>query len=199
MSTAFFEVEGGHQLKGTLQPQGAKNEALQILCAVLLTSEKVRIENVPNILDVNRLIDLLKGLGVQVEPIDENTYEFEATDVDLDYMSSLEYRKDARKIRGSVMLLGPLLARYRKAYLPKPGGDKIGRRRLDTHFLGFEKLGASFEYDSERKAYFIEGKNLKGGYMLMDEISVTGTANVVMAATLQNVKPHGRQNLRHRL
>jgi UDP-N-acetylglucosamine 1-carboxyvinyltransferase len=184
MSTAFFEVEGGHQLKGTLQPQGAKNEALQILCAVLLTSEKVRIENVPNILDVNRLIDLLKGLGVHVEAIDENTYEFEATDVDLDYMSSPEYRKDARKIRGSVMLLGPLLARYRKAYLPKPGGDKIGRRRLDTHFLGFEKLGASFEYDSERKAYFIEGKNLKGGYMLMDEISVTGTANVVMAAVL---------------
>lgn len=184
MSTEYFEVHGGHKLKGELIPQGAKNEALQILCAVMLTSEPVRIENVPDILDVNRLIDLLRGLGVKVTKEDQNTYIFQAKDVDLEFMSSAAYRKDAKKIRGSVMLLGSLLARYKKAYLPEPGGDKIGRRRLDTHFLGFEKLGATFEYDADRKSYFIEGKKLKGTYILLDESSVTGTANIVMAAVL---------------
>lgn len=184
MSSEYFEVEGGHQLKGTLIPQGAKNEALQILCATLLTSEPVKIENVPDILDVNRLIDLLRGLGVKVKQENSHTYIFEAEDVDLEYMSTTEYRKDAKTIRGSVMLLGPLLARYRRAYLPKPGGDKIGRRRLDTHFLGFQKMGATFEYDADKKAYFIEGKDLKGTYILLDESSVTGTANILMAAVL---------------
>jgi UDP-N-acetylglucosamine 1-carboxyvinyltransferase len=184
MSQAYFEVEGGHKLSGELVPQGAKNEALQILCAVLLTAEPVTIENIPDILDVNKLMELLRGLGVRIEKLAEGTYEFEAGEVDLEYMSSPEYRADAKKIRGSVMLLGPLLARYRKAYLPKPGGDKIGRRRLDTHFLGFEKLGAHFEYDEQRKAYYLQAEDLKGQYMLLDEISVTGTANIVMAAVM---------------
>ena len=166
MSQAYFEVEGGHKLSGELVPQGAKNEALQILCAVLLTAEPVTIENVPDILDVNKLMELLRGLGVRIEKLAEGTYEFEAGEIDLEYMSSPEYRADAKKIRGSVMLLGPLLARYRKAYLPKPGGDKIGRRRLDTHFLGFEKLGAHFEYDEQRKAYYLQAEDLKGRYML---------------------------------
>jgi UDP-N-acetylglucosamine 1-carboxyvinyltransferase len=184
MSNEYFKVEGGHQLKGTLTPQGAKNEALQILCATLLTSEEVTIENVPDILDVNRLIDLLKGLGVAVRKVNDHTYTFQAADIDLEFMSTSDYRKDAKKIRGSVMLLGPLLARYRKAYLPKPGGDKIGRRRLDTHFLGFQKMGAKFEFDPDRKAYFLEGKDLKGTYILLDESSVTGTANIIMAAVM---------------
>jgi UDP-N-acetylglucosamine 1-carboxyvinyltransferase len=165
-------------------PQGAKNEALQILCSVLLTSEPVQIDNVPDILDVNRLLDLLRGLGVEVKKLAAGSFQFRAEEIDREYMSTAEYREDAKKIRGSVMLLGPLLARYGKAYLPKPGGDKIGRRRLDTHFLGFEKLGAQFEYDEKRKAYYIGAKSLKGCYMLLDEISVTGTANIVMAAVL---------------
>lgn len=184
MSQAYFEVEGGHSLHGEVIPQGAKNEALQILCAVLLTAEPVQISNIPDILDVNRLMELLRGLGVRVEKLGAGKYEFEAREIDLEYMSTPEYRSDAKKIRGSVMLLGPLLARYGKAYLPKPGGDKIGRRRLDTHFLGFEKLGASFEYDEIRKAYYLRADALKGKYMLLDEISVTGTANIVMAAAM---------------
>jgi UDP-N-acetylglucosamine 1-carboxyvinyltransferase len=184
MSQSYFEVEGGHRMSGTLQPQGAKNEALQILCAVLLTQEPVIIENLPDILDVNALMELLKGLGVRVTKKGAGKYEFESGEVNMEYMSTREYQADAKKIRGSVMLLGPLLARYGKAYLPKPGGDKIGRRRLDTHFLGFQKLGASFDYDEKRKAYYIQSKELQGTYMLLDEISVTGTANIVMAAVL---------------
>ena len=184
MGNTSFRVEGGHQLKGHIKPQGAKNEALQILSAVLLTEEKVRIENVPNILDVQKLINLLRGLGVKVTELDPHTYEFQADTIDLDYFASKEYQIDARKIRGSVMLLGPLLARFRKAFLPKPGGDKIGRRRLDTHFNGFTKLGAKFVYDDDQDTYFLEGSELKGAYILMDEISVTGTANILMTAVL---------------
>lgn len=180
----IFEVEGGHKLSGTIVPQGAKNEALQIVSAVLLTKEKVTISNIPNILDVMLQIDLLRGLGVEVEKISEDTYVFNAENIDIAYCSSPEYLQKARKIRGSVMLIGPMLGRLGKAFIPKPGGDKIGRRRLDTHFLGFEKLGASFEYDSEKGNYYIDSSNMKGGYILMDEISVTGTANIVMAAVL---------------
>ena len=181
-----FRVQGGAKLSGAIQAQGAKNEALQILCAVLLTSEEVTINNVPNILDVNRLISLIKGLGVKVTQLGPNKYKFKADEVDLEYFGSKTYQDNARSIRGSVMLLGPLLARFKKAYLPKPGGDKIGRRRLDTHFHGFTKLGAKFEYDEPEDKYFLEGSSLKGTYILMDEISVTGTANIVMAAALAN-------------
>ncbi|MCG8327590.1 MAG: UDP-N-acetylglucosamine 1-carboxyvinyltransferase [Chitinophagales bacterium] len=182
MSLDAFEVIGGSPLKGEIIAQGAKNEALQVLCAVLLTDEKVTISNLPNILDVNRLIDLLRGLGVAVEQIAKDTYTFEAKEVNLDFFQTPEFRKNASRIRGSVMLIAPLLARYGKAFLPKPGGDKIGRRRLDTHFLGLEQLGAVFNYESDKRQYSIEGDNLQGTYILMDEISVTGTANVVMAA-----------------
>lgn len=184
MGNTSFRVEGGHQLIGKIKPQGAKNEALQILSAVLLTEDKVRIENIPDILDVQKLINLLKGLGVKVNEIDRHTYEFQADEIDLEYFASQEYQVDARKIRGSVMLLGPLLARFKKAFLPKPGGDKIGRRRLDTHFNGFTKLGAKFVYDDDQDTYFLEGSDLKGSYILMDEISVTGTANILMTAVL---------------
>ena len=184
MSNHSFRVVGGKQLKGDITPQGAKNETLQILCATLLTSEKVTISNVPNILDVQRLIALLKGLGVKVKKLGAEKYSFRAKNVDLTYFTSDEFRRNAKSIRGSVMLIGPLLARYGKGFLPKPGGDKIGRRRLDTHFLGLEKLGAVFNYDADQKCYFIEGSNLKGTFILMDEISVTGTANVVMAAVM---------------
>lgn len=177
-----FEVTGGISLKGTLTPQGAKNEALQVLCAVLLTKEKVTISNVPNILDVRKLLSLLKGLGVKVRKTKANTYNFQADEIDLDFYHSDEFQKDAKKIRGSVMLIAPLLARFGRASLPKPGGDKIGRRRLDTHLLGFQKLGAKFKYEGEK--FFLEAKRLQGTYLLMDEISVTGTANVVMAAAL---------------
>ncbi|BDS13507.1 UDP-N-acetylglucosamine 1-carboxyvinyltransferase [Aureispira anguillae] len=179
-----FIVEGGHKLSGEITPQGAKNEALQVICATLLTQERVTLTNLPNIKDVVMLIELLKGLGVIVTKIDSNSYTFEAKEVDLDYLHSSEYIKKASKIRGSVMLLGPLLARYGHAVLPKPGGDKIGRRRLDTHLLGLEKLGAVFNYDIEKNMYFIEAKKLMGGYILMDEISVTGTANTLMAAAM---------------
>ncbi len=184
MSNQAFLVEGGHTLNGALQPQGAKNEALQILSAVLLSDEKITINNVPNILDVNRLIDLLKGLGVKVNKLSNSNYEFQADDIDLEYFASKEYLATAQKIRGSVMLMGPLLTRYNKAFLPKPGGDKIGRRRLDTHFLGFRKLGATFQFDEKKDTFFLGAEQLKGCYMLMDEISVTGTANVIMAAVL---------------
>ncbi len=179
-----FKVEGQARLSGAITPQGAKNEALQIISAVLLSSEKITLSNVPDILDVRRLIDLVKGLGVITRKTGPNSYEFEARDIDLDYLASDEYQNNAKRIRGSVMLLGPMIARFGKAYMPKPGGDKIGRRRIDTHLNGFHKLGADFKFDQERDSYYLGGKNLKGSYILMDEISVTGTANIVMAASL---------------
>ncbi|AKQ45204.1 UDP-N-acetylglucosamine 1-carboxyvinyltransferase [Rufibacter radiotolerans] len=179
---ASFEVIGGRTLHGEITPQGAKNEALQILCAVLLTSEPVVISNIPNIRDVNKLIELLRDMGVDVEQTAPDTYVFKAENVNLDYLTSEKFIEQARAIRGSVMILGPMLARFGVAKLPKPGGDKIGRRRLDTHFLAFEKLGAKFTYDANDSFYHLEGKHLKGTYMLLDEASVTGTANIVMAA-----------------
>ena len=177
---AIFQVEGGHRLSGEITPQGAKNEALQILCATLLTPERVVVKNVPQILDVLQLIELLKAMGVEVERLSEDSYSFCAREVNLDYLTTEDYRRRGAKLRGSVMMLGPLLARFGVAYIPKPGGDKIGRRRLDTHFLGFQRLGA--ELDLERGK--ISAKELKGTYMLLDEASVTGTANIVMAAVL---------------
>ncbi len=184
MSNQAFRVQGNAKLSGDIQPQGAKNEALQIISAVLLTDKKVTIKNIPDILDIRKQIELLKGLGVKVEKINTNEYTFQADDIDTDKLSSTAYQENAKKIRGSVMLLGPLLARFKKAYLPKPGGDKIGRRRLDTHFLGFQKLGANFNYDENGDQFFIGAEKLKGNFILMDEISVTGTANVLMAAVL---------------
>lgn len=173
-------------MNGTLQPQGAKNEALQILCATLLTKEEVRINNVPDILDIRHLIELINGLGVSVTRHSANSYSFRAENVDLDYFGTNEFQSNARKIRGSVMLLSPILARYKRALLPKPGGDKIGRRRLDTHFLGLQKLGAIFDFDDQNNIYSISADKLTGTYILMDEISVTGTANVIMAAVMAN-------------
>ncbi len=184
MKDEAFRVEGGLKLKGDLQPQGAKNEALQIVSAVLLTDQDVTINNVPDIVDVNKLIELLKGLGVKVDKVGHESYKFNAANIDLDYFASEEYQQNAKKIRGSVMMLGPLLARFGKAFLPKPGGDKIGRRRLDTHFNGFIELGAKFVYDEENDKFFLEASRLKGKYILMDEISVTGTANILMGAVL---------------
>lgn len=177
-----FRIVGGQKLNGEITPQGAKNEALQILCAVLLTPETVTINNIPNIRDVNKLIELLADLGVIIEKIGEESYTFCAKNVNVDYLESEAYRIKAASLRGSIMMLGPLLARYGKAKIPKPGGDKIGRRRLDTHFLGFEKLGAQFNYNSKTGFYNIDASNLSGTYMLLDEASVTGTANVIMAA-----------------
>jgi UDP-N-acetylglucosamine 1-carboxyvinyltransferase len=182
--TDCFEVTGSRRLKGELQPQGAKNEALQILCACLLTDEPVHINNLPDILDIRHLIALMEGLGVQVTRKDAHSYSFQAASIDLDYFGTMEFQTNARKIRGSVMLLAPLLARYKKAVLPKPGGDKIGRRRLDTHFLGLQKLNANFHFDEAKSEYRITADKLRGAYILMDEISVTGTANVLMAACL---------------
>ncbi len=179
-----FKIEGGHQLKGSIQPQGAKNEALQILCAVLLTSEKVTIHNIPDIIDVNKLIALLDNLGVKIEKLSHGSYSFQADNVNLEYLESEEFKKDGQGLRGSIMIVGPLLARFGKGYIPKPGGDKIGRRRLDTHFLGFISLGAKFRYNREDHFYGVEAKKLKGAYILLDEASVTGTANIVMAAVL---------------
>lgn len=184
MSNESFVVQGNTRLNGEIEPQGAKNEALQVLCAVLLTDQEVIIENVPEILDVKRLINLVKGLGVKVNRIAQGHYSFQADEIDLEYLSSDEYQNDAKKIRGSVMLIGPLLARFGKAYLPQPGGDKIGRRRLDTHFLGFQKLGGKFKFDEHTNDFYIHADRLQGCYMLMDEISVTGTANVLMGAVL---------------
>jgi UDP-N-acetylglucosamine 1-carboxyvinyltransferase len=182
---ASFEVIGGNKLKGDIQPQGAKNEALQILCAVLLTPEPVTIANVPDIRDVNKLIELLSDLGVKVERLAPDTYRFQADDIDLEYLKTDQYVAQGRAIRGSVMIMGPLLARFGVCMLPKPGGDKIGRRRMDTHFIGLEKLGATFSYDSEESYFHITAPNkLKGTYMLLDEASVTGTANIVMGAVL---------------
>ncbi len=178
-----FIVEGGAVLSGEIQPQGAKNEALQVICAVLLTKEKVTISNIPDIRDVQQLLRLLEGLGVLLEKVSPNTYTFDAANVDIDYIRTEEYRQQAGKIRGSVMLLGPLLARFGVAVLPKLGGDKIGRRRLDTHLLGLQQMGAEFHYDPQTYKYDIKAPNLQGAYILMEEISVTGTANVLMAAT----------------
>lgn len=183
MSQSFI-VQGNAKLSGAITPQGAKNEALQILSAVLLTNEEVRITNIPDIVDVRKLIELLKGLGVKVDKKSPTEYSFQADDLDLDFFASNEYLEHAKRIRGSVMLMGPLLARYKRAYLPKPGGDKIGRRRLDTHFIGFRQLGAEFRYDESGDQFFLEADQLTGAYILMDEISVTGTANIVMAAVL---------------
>ncbi|GAA4269465.1 UDP-N-acetylglucosamine 1-carboxyvinyltransferase [Hyunsoonleella aestuarii] len=179
-----FKIEGGHQLKGSIQPQGAKNEALQILCAVLLTPEVVTINNIPDIIDVNKLISLLKKLGVKVEKHARGSYSFQADDINLEYLESDQFKIDGRGLRGSIMIVGPLLARFGKGYIPKPGGDKIGRRRLDTHFEGLIKLGAKFGYSKEEQFYGVEAKRLKGTYMLLEEASVTGTANIVMAAVL---------------
>lgn len=179
-----FIIEGGHQLKGDIQPQGAKNEALQILCAVLLTAEPVMINNVPDIIDVNKLIALLNNLGVKVTKNGPESYTFQADEVNVDFLQSEEYKTQGRGLRGSIMLVGPLLARFGKGYIPRPGGDKIGRRRLDTHFEGFIKLGANFRYNREEYFYGVEADELKGAYMLLDEASVTGTANIVMAAVL---------------
>ncbi len=179
-----FKIEGGHQLKGSIQPHGAKNEALQILCAVLLTPEKVTINNIPDIIDVNKLITLLGNLGVKVEKLSEGTYSFQADQVDLNYLESAAFKEEGRGLRGSIMIVGPLLARFGKGYIPKPGGDKIGRRRLDTHFEGFINLGAKFRYNREDYFYGVEADQLIGTDMLLDEASVTGTANIVMAAVL---------------
>lgn len=188
MNLDAFEVIGGKQLQGEITPQGAKNEALQILCAVLLTPEKVTISNLPAIRDVLMLIELLEGLGVRVEKLAEDTYTFQAENIDLDYLYHEDFRNRANRIRGSVMFIGPLLARYGKAVLHKPGGDKIGRRRLDTHLLGLETLGANFDYNEERNYYDVKAPKLVGKYILMDEISVTGTANVVMGAVMAEGK-----------
>lgn len=179
-----FEIIGGNKLKGEIQPQGAKNEALQILSAVLLTEEKITISNIPDIQDVNKLIELLGDLGVQIERLSKDTYTFQAKDIDLNFFQSAAFKSKGGGLRGSIMIVGPLLARFGKAAIPKPGGDKIGRRRLDTHFLGFEKLGAKFVYDAKNSFFNVDATNLKGTYILLDEASVTGTANVVMAAVL---------------
>ncbi|MFT4062058.1 MAG: UDP-N-acetylglucosamine 1-carboxyvinyltransferase [Edaphocola sp.] len=179
-----FEICGGNRLQGEITPQGAKNEALQILCAVLMTEEKVTISNIPDILDVNMLIELLGDLGVTVTRISRDTCTFEAKDVHIGFLQSAEYKNKSGKLRGAVMLAGPLLARFGRTYLPQPGGDKIGRRRLDTHIRGFEKMGADFRYDADNKEFVLSAEKLKGTYLLLDEPSVTGTANVAMAAVL---------------
>jgi UDP-N-acetylglucosamine 1-carboxyvinyltransferase len=181
---ATFEVTGGYRLSGEIHPQGAKNEALQVLCAVLLTSEEILIENIPEIRDVTKLIELLADLGVEVKRIETGKYTFCAKNVNIEYLKTEKFAQQATTLRGSIMIVGPLLGRFGKGYIPKPGGDKIGRRKLDTHFIGFEKLGAKFNYDSSTNFFTVEGKNLKGSYMLLDEASVTGTANIIMAAVL---------------
>lgn len=185
---ASFVVEGGQRLHGEITPQGAKNEVLQVLCAVLLTAEEVVVNNVPDILDVNNLIQLLRDMGVKVAKLGLSTYSFKADDVDLDYLQSDAFLKKCSSLRGSVMLVGPLIARFGKAMISKPGGDKIGRRRLDTHFVGIQKLGATFHYDADRGVYQITSDELKGTYLLLDEASVTGTANIVMTAVLAKGK-----------
>lgn len=179
-----FIINGGCRLSGEITPQGAKNEALQILCAVLLTPQKVTIHNIPDILDVNKLIELLAGMGVKVEKLGKGSYSFQAEEINLEYFKSQEFRKKGGGLRGSIMLIGPLLARYGKAYMPHPGGDKIGRRRLDTHFIGLQNLGAKFDFENVNTFYSVSAPELKGCYMLLDEASVTGTANIVMAAVM---------------
>src|SRR5690606_36895055 len=181
----IFQIEGGHQLKGEITPQGAKNEALQILCAVLLTPERIVIENIPDILDVNKLIFILGNLGVKIQRLGKGKMAFVADDINLDYLECEKFKDDASSLRGSIMIVGPLLARFGKGYIPKPGGDKIGRRGLDTHFEGFINLGAKFRYNREEYLYGVEAPNgLSGTYMLLDEAAATGTANIVMAAVL---------------
>ncbi len=179
-----FRIQGGARLSGEIEPQGAKNEALQVVCAVLLTADPVIINNLPDILDVNKLIDLLGSIGVKVEKLTTESYSFQAENIDLEYFETVEYRAKAESLRGSIMILGPLLARFGKAKIPKPGGDKIGRRRLDTHFLGFQALGAKFNFDAKDGFYHIDASKLHGKYMLLDEASVTGTANIIMTAVL---------------
>jgi len=181
---ASFRIEGGHKLSGTITPQGAKNEVLQILCAVLLTPEKVIVNNVPDIIDVNKLIFILGELGVKVEKLAKNKYSFQADELNLEYLESDDFKRDGSSLRGSIMIVGPLLARFGKGYIPRPGGDKIGRRRLDTHFEGFIRLGAKFRYNKSEKFYGVEADELYGTDMLLDEASVTGTANILMAAVL---------------
>ena len=181
---AIFKVEGGHRLHGSITPQGAKNEALQILCATLLTPQRVVVRNIPQILDVMQLIELLRRMGVVVEQLADDTYAFCARDIDFEYLQSDDYRQRCTRLRGSVMLIGPMLARFGVGYIPKPGGDKIGRRRLDTHFIGFQKLGAKFNFDIADEFFMVEGRELRGTYMLLDEASVTGTANIIMAAVM---------------
>ena len=181
---ASFKIEGGHKLNGTITPQGAKNEVLQILCAVLLTSEKVVIKNVPDIIDVNKLIFILGELGVKVEKLSRSSYAFQADEINLDYLESDDFKRDGSSLRGSIMIVGPLLARFGRGYIPRPGGDKIGRRRLDTHFEGFIRLGATFRYNKEEHFYGVEAAELFGAEMLLDEASVTGTANILMASVL---------------
>ena len=183
-----FKVKGGIKLKGDLHPQGAKNEALQVLCAILLTPEEIIMANVPDIRDVNILIDLLRDLNVVVKRINESTYSFKANNIDINYLSSEDYKQKSSRIRGSIMIVGPLLARYGKGYIPRPGGDKIGRRRVDTHFIGFEKLGAKFVYDTKEEFYRVSADKLVGTYMLLDEASVTGTANIIMTAVMAKGK-----------
>jgi len=181
---SIFKIEGGHRLQGEITPQGAKNEALQIVCATLLTASKVTISNIPDIRDVNKLIYILGELGVKIEKLDSNTYTFQADEINLKYLESLQFKKDGSSLRGSIMIVGPLLTRFGKGYIPRPGGDKIGRRRLDTHFEGFIKLGANFRYNREEYFYGVEAEELHGTEMLLDEASVTGTANILMAAVL---------------
>lgn len=182
---SVFEIEGGHRLYGSIEPQGAKNEALQVLCAVLLTPEEVIIENIPDIRDVNKLIQILRNLGVKVKQLSKGRYSFKADEVDLEYLESEKFKQEGSSLRGSIMIVGPLLARFGKGYIPRPGGDKIGRRRLDTHFEGFIGLGAEFRYNKEERFYGVDAPNgLDGTYMLLDQASVTGTANIVMAASM---------------
>ena len=181
---SVFRIEGGHRLSGEIVPQGAKNEALQIICATLLTASKVTVSNIPDIRDVNKLIFILSELGVKVEKLGANTYSFQADDLNLDYLESLQFKKDGSSLRGSIMIVGPLLTRFGRGYIPRPGGDKIGRRRLDTHFEGFIRLGAKFRYNREEYFYGVEADELTGTEMLLDEASVTGTANILMAAVL---------------
>ena len=185
---ASFEITGGKKLHGEILPQGAKNEALQILCATLLTPDKITINNIPDIRDVNKLILLLEKMGVSVEKIKPGSYTFQADHIDLEYMKTDDFAVNGGSLRGSIMIIGPLLSRFKKAYMPQPGGDKIGRRRLDTHFIGLQKLGANLDYDEKAFLYKLEAKKLEGTYMLLDEASVTGTANIVMAAVLAKGK-----------
>ncbi len=185
---ASFKIKGGVHLHGDLKPQGAKNEALQVICAVLLTSEEIRINNIPDILDVNNLIKLLEKLGVTIKKLNNSDYLFKAENINLNYFKTEEFKKQGARLRGSVMIMGPLLARFKKAFIPAPGGDKIGRRRLDTHFFGFKKLGADFKYDAKNGIYSVEGDKLIGAYMLLDEASVTGTANILMASVFAKGK-----------
>ena len=181
-----FKVKGGNNLSGVIIPQGAKNEALQVISAVLLTEKMVTIDNIPNIIDVNRLIDLLDNLGVTVKKINQNKYSFESKNIDLDYLNTIDFETKAKGLRGSIMIIGPLLSRFGKASIPKPGGDKIGRRKLDTHFEGLVKLGANFKYDNKNHRYNVTANKLKGSYILLDQPSVTGTANIIMTAALAN-------------